>query len=372
MLTISKIQPDFFPKTDNLFQSYLWGFFKEKQGQKPLYFRVLFDDDDGNEVAYPLLVLLRKIKGEYVYAYVQRAPNESVIPQDKTSFLEELSLAMKEQLPPTILFIRYDLQWINSDPHSRREMQQIMMNYGTKEHNFYKAPSDHLPLSTCIINLRPTPQQLLKNMRQQTRNSVRRAYRESVEFSIYDARSPEIFQKLREMYGIYEDTATRKGFYCEKYSYFENMFQINKDFLEDKGPTIFENGLVPLDAQVPPPKFYLFTAQKEGILLSGLILAICGTNAYYLYAASSMDMRHCMPNYGLQWEVMRFARSQGCTRYDLMGIPPSRDSNSPLASLYIFKTGFGGNITHFMGTWDFPLQEEEYQSFRNTESLLLQ
>nr|WP_287403384.1 peptidoglycan bridge formation glycyltransferase FemA/FemB family protein [Treponema sp.] len=42
-----------------------------------------------------------------------------------------------------------------------------------------------------------------------------------------------------------------------------------------------------------------------------------------------------------------------------------------MASLYIFKTGFGGNIVHFAGTWDFPLKEEEYELFRTNESLLL-
>ncbi|MCR5765937.1 MAG: peptidoglycan bridge formation glycyltransferase FemA/FemB family protein [Treponema sp.] len=371
MLLISSIQADFFPKSDNLFQSHFWGCFKERLGQKALYFRVVFNDDDGKEVAYPLLVLLRKIRGQYIYAYVQRAPNENVIPCNKTCFLEELSLSLKEHLPSSIIFIRYDLQWINNDPFARTEMLEIMMNYGTKFHNLKKAHPNHLPASTCILNLRQIPQQMLNNMRQQTRNSIRRSYKEGVEFSIYDAQSPEIFKRLRESYDIYKETAERKHFYYENYSYFETLFRLNKDFMDKKKPVFFEKGLVPLDAQVPPPKFYLFIAQKDRILLSGLILAICGSNAYYMYAASSMDMKHCMPNYGLQWEVMRFARSQGCTKYDLMGIPPSKDSDSPMASLYIFKTGFGGNITHFAGSWDFPLKKEEYEAFSINESLML-
>ncbi|MCR4823094.1 MAG: peptidoglycan bridge formation glycyltransferase FemA/FemB family protein [Treponema sp.] len=371
MLTISSIQPEFFPAADNLFQSYFWGSFKESLGQKALYFRVAFDDENGIPQAYPFLVLLRKIKGSYVYAYVQRSPSEEVIPGDKVLFLEELSLALKEHLPSSIIFIRYDLQWINPEPQARVENLEIMMNYGSRYHNLKKAPSNHMAASTCILNLRPIPSQILKNMRQQTRNSVRRAYRENVEFSIYDAESPEIFIRLREMYDIYRNTAERKGFYCEEYSYFEKLFDLNRKFLQKKEIQNFDSGVVPLDAQVPPPKFYLFTAQKEGSLLSGLILAICGDNAYYMYAASSMDKRQCMPNYGLQWEVIRFARSQGCRKYDFMGIPPSNDSDSPMAGLYIFKTGFGGAVTHFAGAWDFPYNLEEYNSFSLNESLLL-
>ncbi len=371
MLTISKVEPDLFPVSGNLFQSYLWGKFKEINGQKPLFFRVAFEDDDGQQQAYPFLVLLRKINGNYVYAYVQCAPSENTIPGDKNLFLEELSLALKEQLPETIIFIRYDLQWIHPDPHARSEMLEIMMNYGTGQHNFKKAPSDHLCTSTCILNLRPIPQQLLQNMRQQTRNSIRRAYRENVEFSIHDAESPDIFIRLRETYDIYQDTAHRKGFYCEDYSYFEKLFMLNREFLQKKENRHFERGLVPLDAQVPPPKFYLFTAKKDDVLLSGLILAICGSNAYYMYAASSLTMRECMPNYGLQWEVIRFARSQGCTKYDFMGIPPTNDKNSSMAGLYIFKTGFGGNVVHYVGSWDFPLKQKEYESFCVNESLLM-
>lgn len=104
-------------------------------------------------------------------------------------------------------------------------------------------------------------------------------------------------------------------------------------------------------------------------MLSGLILAICAKRAYYMYAASSLEGRRQMPNYGLQWEAIRFARSKGCAQYDLMGIPQDESKNDPMAGLYIFKTGFGGQKTHFGGTWDFPYKTEEYQAFTLCESM---
>ena len=52
-------------------------------------------------------------------------------------------------------------------------------------------------------------------------------------------------------------------------------------------------------------------------------------------------------------------------------VPPSNDSDSPMAGLYIFKTGFGGAVTHFAGAWDFLYNIEEYQSFSVNEALLL-
>ena len=201
------------------------------------------------------------------------------------------------------------------------------------------------------------------NMRQTTRNSIRKAYKTGVCFSIYDSRSPDIFIALEKWYVLYKETAERKGFFCGEYDYFTKLFSVRIENTDEC------SGIFPMAAQVPPPRFYLFTAHKDNTILSGLILAVCGSAAYYMYAASSLEGRECMPNYGLQWEVMRFARSQGCVSYDLMGIPPNGKSEHPMAGLYIFKTGFGGRKVKFCGTWDFPYDTEAYERFKNAENI---
>jgi lipid II:glycine glycyltransferase (peptidoglycan interpeptide bridge formation enzyme) len=35
--------------------------------------------------------------------------------------------------------------------------------------------------------------------------------------------------------------------------------------------------------------------------------------------------------------------------------------------LYRFKTGFGGELYHRMGCWDYPLNKEQYKLFMMTE-----
>ena len=37
--------------------------------------------------------------------------------------------------------------------------------------------------------------------------------------------------------------------------------------------------------------------------------------------------------------------------------------------MYRFKTGFGGRIELRNGSWDYPLDQDAYRSFCNTESL---
>ena len=369
MIYVNKADPSTLSATDNLFQTHFWGKIKDLSGQTPVYFNVIFkNNEQSDEINFSLLVLLRKTNG-IPYAYIPKSPPLSISKDKQSQILEELALALQKELPKDIVFLRYDLLWSSFEQpeNLRPELLELKMNYGTQTHNLRKAFRNFLPADSVVINLRLPPERLLMNMRQQTRNSIRRAYKEKIDFLIYDCSSPKLFEELKKWHEIYVNTAQRKGFYFEKYEYFESIFLTEREFSVKQKPFCREKDIIPMNATVPPPHFYLFTAYKDNVLLSGLILAICENNAYYMYAASSLEKRECMPNYGLQWEVIRFARSKGCTQYDLMGIPPNDDKENPMAGLYIFKTGFGGRNIHFEGTWDFPYNAEKYKEFQLSE-----
>ena len=68
-----------------------------------------------------------------------------------------------------------------------------------------------------------------------------------------------------------------------------------------------------------------------------------------------------MPAYLLQWEAMRWARSRGCTEYDLWGVPDEDEAvleanfesrRDGLWGVYRFKRGFGGQLRRTVGAWD--------------------
>lgn len=334
MIYVNKADPSTLSATDNLFQTHFWGKIKDLSGQTPVYFNVIFKS---NEINFSLLVLLRKTNG-IPYAYIPKSPPLSISKDKQSQILEELALALQKELPKNIVFLRYDLLWSSFEQpeNLRPELLELKMNYGTQTHNLRKAFRNFLPTDSVVINLRLTPERLLMNMRQQTRNSIRRAYKEKIDFLIYDCSSPKLFEELKN---------------GTKFTLIQRR----------------EKDIIPMNATVPPPHFYFFTAYKDNVLLSGLILAICENNAYYMYAASSLEKRECMQNYGLQWEVIRFARPKGCTQYDLMGIPPNDGKENPMAGLYIFKTGFGGRNIHFEGTWDFPYNAGKYKEFQLSE-----
>jgi lipid II:glycine glycyltransferase (peptidoglycan interpeptide bridge formation enzyme) len=68
-----------------------------------------------------------------------------------------------------------------------------------------------------------------------------------------------------------------------------------------------------------------------------------------------------MPNYLLQWEAIRWAKSKSCKEYDLWGIPDAdlatleanyNKLSTGLWGVYRFKRGFGGELRRSSGAWD--------------------
>jgi lipid II:glycine glycyltransferase (peptidoglycan interpeptide bridge formation enzyme) len=76
-----------------------------------------------------------------------------------------------------------------------------------------------------------------------------------------------------------------------------------------------------------------------------------------------------MGSYLLHWEAIQYARSRQCFTYEMGAVSPAGFPDHPFYGLYRFKTGFGGRIVHQVGTWDYPVNDKAYRSFRNWETL---
>ena len=56
-----------------------------------------------------------------------------------------------------------------------------------------------------------------------------------------------------------------------------------------------------------------------------------------------------MPNYLMQWEMIRWALQSGCEIYDFQGVPCWYDRDNPNYGVYRFKTGFNGRLAVYAG-----------------------
>ena len=117
-------------------------------------------------------------------------------------------------------------------------------------------------------------------------------------------------------------------------------------------------------------------AEHEGQLLAAIAVFALGRTAYYMWGASADEGRNLMPNHAVQWAAMRWAREQGCTTYDLWGIPdevgadplayaePESWGEGGLWGVYRFKQGFGGAVVRYSGAWDLPLSRPGHALYK--------
>jgi len=60
-----------------------------------------------------------------------------------------------------------------------------------------------------------------------------------------------------------------------------------------------------------------------------------------------------MPNYLMQWNMIKWAIESQCDIYDFMGIPHCDEENHSNYGVYRFKKGFNGEIVKYAGEFDY-------------------
>jgi peptidoglycan pentaglycine glycine transferase (the first glycine) len=181
--------------------------------------------------------------------------------------------------------------------------------------------------NTVLIYLDGNEEDWLKKMKQKARYNLRLSQRSGVSVRIANK------EDLPGLYKMYAQTAARDGFIIREEDYYLGVWD-----------RFMRAGLVdPLIAEV------------EGKPVAGLILFHFSKRAWYLYGMSTTLHRDKMPNYLLQWEAMRKAKSHGCTVYDLWGAPDVFDISDSMFGVFRFKEGLGGEVIRTAGAWDYPV-----------------
>jgi lipid II:glycine glycyltransferase (peptidoglycan interpeptide bridge formation enzyme) len=339
--------------TDIVFQTHFWSGVKSHLGWKTRAF-----DLDSSRSGGDVLVLSKPLLPEISVAYVPQGPEFSPEPDQYGPFLEALSEAIKSCLDSSITFIRYDLPWEspydkdstgafwNRDDFTPPEarLQELRMNFGTASWNLRKAALDLTFADRVIINLSRSKDEILSGMKPKTRYNIRLAQKKGVK--VHHA-SP---LDLPAFYDLYRQTSERNRFQLCEYRHFSALFSA---LSSDQGSCEI---------------VFLF-ATHHGDLLAGAIIVLSGKTATYLFGASSNEKRNLMGPHVLHWAAMGIARNKGCLRYDMGAVSPGKDPDHPYFGLYRFKTGFGGKIVHQSGSWDYPLDVDRYELFRNSEMI---
>ncbi|MFN2272699.1 MAG: lipid II:glycine glycyltransferase FemX [Anaerolineae bacterium] len=206
------------------------------------------------------------------------------------------------------------------------------------------------PRRTIVVDITPDEDAVLAAMKQKTRYNVRLAARKGV--TVREAAQAD----LPIFHALMAATGERDAFGVHTPAYYETAYHLF----------------------VPRGWARLLLAEAEGEAVAAVMVFALPPRAWYFYGASSDTHREKMPTYLLQWEAMRWAKSLGCTTYDLYGVPDDDEEeleaqfsqrSDGLWGVYRFKRGFGGKLVRSAGAWDRVYAPVRYRLYQMALSM---
>lgn len=315
----------------DLLQSYEWGEIKGQTGWEPLRL-IAFDKD---QVKAALSILQRQLP--LLNSPIFYAPRGPVMDFTDTAALDCL-LGRVEELARArgAVMLKID----PPVPKSRQDVAKILSSRGFHHVEKGLAFDGVQPRFVMQLDISPSEGAILTEMKGKTRYNIRYGERKGVRIKENCTR-----RDLAIFYQILLETAQRDNFTVRSYPYFELLW----------------------DHLVPKGMGKLFMASYQGEYLAGAFLFRLGPIAWYVYGASSNQQRNLMPNYLLQWAMIKWAKRNGCRIYDFRGVSGDLDPDSPLYGLYRFKTGFSASLVEYLGEYDLPYRPVVYGLWRRSE-----
>ena len=151
-------------------------------------------------------------------------------------------------------------------------------------------------------------------------------------------------EDLKDFHDIMIETGERDNFIIRSLSYFEKMYD-----------------------ELAPKHLKVLMAYYEDKPIAGIIPIMYGNKTWYLYGASSNKHRNLMPNYLLQWTMIKEAIKNGSDIYDFRGVSGVVDESHPQYGLYRFKKGFNAEFTEFIGEIYIPYKPLVYKLYKLAE-----
>lgn len=281
-----------------LTQALEWGKVKKEWDQEVVYL------EENGEIIAGMTILLEKVP--HFNSYLMYAPRGPVC---DCYNIELVNLLMNDV---DSIAKKYNAFCMKFDPAIRysKDIEELYKKSGyitsglSTDHDRLIQPEYDAILD--IDNI--SEEDLIKRFSEKTRYNIRLSSRKGVE--VYYSNSKE---DLKIFYALYKVTTVRDKIGCRSYEYFEQMLDA------------YDNEHI-----------RVYIAKNENDYLSAAIAVTYGTEMFYLYGASSNEKRNLMPNYLMQWEMIKWGIEKNCKTYNFGGIINLNKDDG----LYKFKTGF--------------------------------
>jgi peptidoglycan pentaglycine glycine transferase (the first glycine) len=314
----------------DVLQCWEWGELKADTGWKALPVAV---ETDGR-LAGAALVLMRRLP--HTRRSLFYCPRGPVVDLSVPGALEAVVAQVRQVARQHgAIALKMDPAWIPSNELSRR-LQTLGMRPPRDGGEGFGATQ---PRAVMKVDIRPSEEKLLEGFHSKWRYNLRLAAKKGVMVSSDTCRAD-----VDTFYDLLLVTAERDGFRVRARSYFHRIWDL-----------IVARGMG-----------RLFLARVGDTAVSGALAFVLGRQCWYVYGASDNDHRALMPNHLMQWEMMRWAKGQGCEVYDMRGVSPEVEgepTEKHLAGLNRFKRGFGAEYIEYIGDWDLVFSPLWYAAF---------
>lgn len=267
-----------------------------------------------------LSILIRKMPGGFAMLYAPRGPVCDI--RDTAVMKELFDGAAQVARQSRGYLMQIDPDVLNTDEQFKTDMESLGFAREGDSLNF-EGIQPRFVFRLDVAG--KSEEEVMARFEQKTRYNVRLAGKKGVttQFWAGDEDIPD--EALTAFAQIMETTGKRDKFLVRSKDYFANM----------------------LKALGSHARLYL--AYLDGQPISGTLASQYGDKTWYMYGASSNEHRNVMPNYLLQWEMIRWALETNCRIYDFRGVSGDLSPDNPLYGLYRFKKGFNGDFCEFCG-----------------------
>ncbi len=279
-------------------QDLRWGKVKSGWDTEAVYL------EENGEITAAMSFQIRKIIGSYHLLYANRGPICDF------NDIETVKKLVKEAEP---IVKKYNGALLKMDPEIKKsdELKALYEKNGFKVIGDVEDKHDLIqPIYNMILDIdEDNIDELMKRFSSKTRYNIRVSFRKGV-----TTRWSRDVEDLKKFYELYTITGSRDEIACRPYSYFEDMLEAFKD-----------NDVM-----------RIYISELDGEALSAALCFHYNNKTWYMYGASSNNKRNTMPNYQMQYEMIRWAIENGSTLYDFGGVFELTKENG----LFKFKEGF--------------------------------
>lgn len=306
-------------------------------------------------------------------------------------FTQELKKYIKEKkgyilrIDPYVIYKERDIDGniVEGGEDNSKVVEKLL------ELGYHKVPTEQKEQVGWMFSLNlegKTEEQILKEMKPNTRNTIRKAEKFGITVK-------EItYEELDRFQNIMEETSKRKGFSNRKLSYYQDMYQLfhdkeevkffitelnlknyierlekEKEEKEEKKKSLndakynegikknLENEIETLEKRINDSKKIISEKKTDTITLSGSMFMLIKPEVIYLSSGNYEEFMKFNSQYLIQWELIKYGIENGFKKHNFYGIPENINEHPKDYGIYEFKRGFNGYVEELIGEFELPI-----------------